>query len=153
MSDVCSCFNLKRDAYYKHKRRADKRLVFEQQVVALVKQRRQSLPREGVRKLLKALDNDFNKQGLKVGRDALFNILRTHNMLTLRKKPTYKTTNSLHRFYKYKNCIKDSSFKVAIPTAILNSCFIGVPTFSMILIFSCSWVLSNRHLFTLRFSR
>ena len=28
-------------------------------------------------------------------------------MLTLRKKPTYKTTNSLHRFYKYKNCIKD----------------------------------------------
>ena len=107
MSDVCSCFNLKRDAYYKHKRRADKRLVFEQQVIALVKQRRQSLPREGVRKLLKALDNDFNKQGLKVGRDALFNILRTHNMLTLRKKPTYKTTNSLHRFYKYKNCIKD----------------------------------------------
>ena len=107
MSDVCSCFNLQRDAYYKYKRRADKRLAFEQQVIALVKQRRQSLPREGVRKLLKALDNDFKQQDLKVGRDALFNILRTHNMLTLRKKPTYKTTNSLHRFYKYKNCIKD----------------------------------------------
>ena len=107
MADVCSCFNLKRDAYYKYKRRADKRLAFEQQVITLVKQRRQSLPREGVRKLLKALESDFKQQGLKVGRDALFNILRTHNMLTLRKKPTYKTTYSLHRFYKYKNCIKD----------------------------------------------
>ncbi len=28
-------------------------------------------------------------------------------MLTLRKKPSYKTTNSHHRFYKYKNIIKD----------------------------------------------
>lgn len=28
-------------------------------------------------------------------------------MLTLRKKPSYKTTNSYHRFYKYKNIIKD----------------------------------------------
>jgi transposase InsO family protein len=28
-------------------------------------------------------------------------------MLTLRKKPSYRTTNSLHRFYKYKNGIKD----------------------------------------------
>ena len=28
-------------------------------------------------------------------------------MLTLRKKPSYKTTNSLHRFRKYKNIIKN----------------------------------------------
>lgn len=28
-------------------------------------------------------------------------------MLTLRKKPSYKTTNSYHRFYKYNNIIKD----------------------------------------------
>ena len=54
LSAVCRCFNLKRDAYYKHKRRADERLAFEQQVIAIVKQRRQSLPKEGVRKLLKA---------------------------------------------------------------------------------------------------
>jgi len=37
----------------------------------------------------------------------LFNILRKHNMLTLRKKYSSRTTNSLHRFYKYKNIIKD----------------------------------------------
>ena len=60
-----------------------------------------------MRKLKKSLKKEFNKASIKVGRDTLFNILRKHNMLTLRKKPTYKTTNSLHRFYKYKNSIKD----------------------------------------------
>lgn len=60
-----------------------------------------------MRKLQRSLDPEFNKANLKVGRDTLFNILRKHNMLTLRKKPTYRTTNSLHRFYKYHNIIKD----------------------------------------------
>jgi putative transposase len=44
-------FWLKRDAYYKYKQRADKRLKLEQQVLELVHKRRRSLPREGVRKL------------------------------------------------------------------------------------------------------
>ena len=65
------------------------------------------MPREGVRKLKISLKNDFDKANLKVGRDTLFNILRKHNMLITRKKPSFKTTNSLHRFYKYKNSIKD----------------------------------------------
>ena len=69
--------------------------------------RRRSLPREGVRKLKVSLDDEFTKANLKVGRDTLFNVLRKHQMLTLRKKYSSRTTNSLHRFYKYKNIIKD----------------------------------------------
>ena len=79
----------------------------ERKVISIVKQKRKSLPREGVRKLIRSLDKDFEAAHLKVGRDTLFNILRKHNMLTLRKKHTTKTTNSMHRFYKYKNIIKD----------------------------------------------
>jgi len=60
-----------------------------------------------VRKLVKSLDDEFAKANLKVGRDTLFNVLRKHQMLTLRKKYSSRTTNSLHRFYKYKNIIKD----------------------------------------------
>ncbi|QLE03061.1 IS3 family transposase [Galbibacter sp. BG1] len=101
------CFGLKRDAYYKYKNRADERLKLEQKIVEIVQKRRRSLPREGVRKLIKSLDNEFVKANLKVGRDTLFNVLRKHNMLTLRKKYSSRTTNSLHRFYKYKNIIKD----------------------------------------------
>ena len=75
--------------------------------MVIVKNRRKSLPREGVRKLTRSLEQEFIKSNLKIGRDSLFNILRKHNMLTLRKKYSSRTTNSLHRFYKYKNIIKD----------------------------------------------
>lgn len=107
MTTICRCFDLKRDAYYRYKRREDRRLEVERQVVRIVKQRRKSLPREGVRKLMRSLNNEFETAHLKVGRDTLFNILRKHNMLTLRKKYCTKTTNSMHRFYKYKNIIKE----------------------------------------------
>jgi transposase InsO family protein len=72
-----------------------------------VHKRRRSLPREGVRKLKISLDDEFTKANLKIGRDTLFNVLRQHNMLTLRKKYSARTTNSYHRFYKYNNIIKD----------------------------------------------
>ncbi|MBK5244238.1 MAG: IS3 family transposase [Eubacteriaceae bacterium] len=60
-----------------------------------------------MRKLNKSLENELIKANLKGGRDTLFNILRKHQMLTFRKKYSSRTTNSLHRYYKYKNIIKD----------------------------------------------
>jgi len=107
LSKICACFDLKRDAYYKYIYRADKRKEIEQRIIHIVKKRRKSLPREGVRKLIKSLNSDFEMQHLKVGRDTLFNVLREHKMLTLRKKYSCRTTNSYHRFYKYSNIIKD----------------------------------------------
>ena len=107
MTTISKCFGLKRDAYYKYIKRTNERLKLEQQIIQIVQTKRKSLPREGVRKLKKSLKNDFDKANLKVGRDTLFNVLRKHKMLTLRKKPSYRTTNSLHRFYKHKNIIKD----------------------------------------------
>ena len=107
LTTITHCFGLKRDAYYKYKARADKRLKLEQQIISIVKKRRKSLPREGVRKLTKSLDIDFNKANIKVGRDTLFNVLRKYQMLTLRKKTSARTTNSYHRFYKYNNIIRE----------------------------------------------
>jgi transposase InsO family protein len=107
LTTITHCFGLKRDAFYKYKDRADKRLGLEQQIINIVKKRRKSLPREGVRKLVRSLDDEFTKANLKVGRDTLFNVLRQHDMLTLRKKYSARTTNSYHRFYKYNNIIKD----------------------------------------------
>jgi transposase InsO family protein len=107
LTTICNCFNLKRDAFYKYNRRAQYRELVEQQILDIVKKRRESLPREGVRKLMRSLKEEFEKHHLKVGRDTLFKILRAHNMLTLRKKYSARTTNSYHRFYKYNNIIKD----------------------------------------------
>ena len=69
-----------------------------------------------MRKLIRSLDNEFYKANLKVGRDTLFSVLRKHNMLTLRKKTSARTTNSYHRFYKYNNLIKD--MKITKPNQV-----------------------------------
>jgi transposase InsO family protein len=116
LTTITHCFGLKRDAYYKYKSRADKRLKTEQQIIQIVQKRRRSLPREGVRKLKISLNQEFKNANIKVGRDTLFNILRKHNMLIHRKKYSSRTTNSLHRFYKYKNIIKD--VEVTIPNQV-----------------------------------
>ncbi len=107
IANICECFDLKRDAFYKYRNRHKQRHLFQNEIIEIVKQRRKSLPREGVRKLMKSLNNEFDKAKLKVGRDTLFKVLREHQMLTLRKKYSAQTTNSYHRFYKYNNIIKD----------------------------------------------
>ena len=91
-------------------------MKIEKKVVDIVKKKRRSLPKEGVRKLARSLDHEFENAHLKIGRDTLFNILRKHNMLTLRKKYSSRTTNSLHRFHKYKNSIK--GLKVTRPNQV-----------------------------------
>ena len=76
-------------------------------MLELVRQERIEQPRVGTRKLYEALQTSFELSGLKIGRDGLFDILRDHNMLVKRKKATCKTTDSYHRFHKYKNLVKD----------------------------------------------
>ncbi len=107
LSKVCSEYDLTRDAYYKYEKRFVKYETGKQKVISLVKNRRETLPREGCRKLHNALQDKFIEQNLKIGRDKLFDILRAENMLVTRKKASFKTTNSYHHFHKYNNLIKD----------------------------------------------
>lgn len=104
---ICNAFDLKRDAYYKYQRRSVIKKQIEQDVIGLVRESRRTLPREGTRKLMRSLKDEFHKYGLKVGRDQLFRILRDNRLLIRRKKYSSRTTNSYHRFYKYGNIIKD----------------------------------------------
>lgn len=105
-TQVCNCFNLKRDAYYKYLRRFKIRQSKTAQVVKMVQKERKIQPRVGTRKLYKGLSGTFIRSNLKIGRDRLFDILREEDMLVKRKKSSCKTTNSYHRFHKYSNLIK-----------------------------------------------
>lgn len=107
MSEVCACFHLKRDAFYKYLKRWQHYKSVESQVIQLVKQERKEQPRVGVRKLHQALQPSFDAKQIKLGRDSLFNILRVNNMLVKRKRAYAKTTNSYHHFHKYNNLIKE----------------------------------------------
>lgn len=76
-------------------------------VLKLVSERRKELPREGVRKLHKAISQQLLENNIQFGRDRLFNLLRENNLLIRPKKNYIRTTHSWHRFYKYSNLIKD----------------------------------------------
>jgi len=49
----------------------------------------------------------MDKQGIKMGRDKFYRFLRSHNLLVPKSKSFHITTDSNHRFYKYKNLVKD----------------------------------------------
>ena len=116
ISEVCSSFSLTRDAYYKLFKRFKRRDAVTAKVLKLVKEERQFQPRVGCRKLQEALHPAFQLEGIKVGRDKLFDILREYEMLIRRKQYSCRTTNSYHRFHKYKNLVKD--MKVTAPNQV-----------------------------------
>lgn len=107
VTQICNYNRLNRDAYYKMVARNNHRLAIESKVIEMVNSVRTSQPRVGARKLHKELHDTFKSFGWNIGRDKLFSILRRNKMLIHRKKVSYKTTNSHHRFYKYSNLIKD----------------------------------------------
>ena len=107
ISEICVCFGITRDAYYKYTKRFHSKQLKNDIVLKLVKHERKNQPRIGTRKLHKTLETEMKQNNIKLGRDSLFDVLRDNNMLVKRKKATFKTTNSYHRFHKYNNLIKD----------------------------------------------
>jgi putative transposase len=107
LNRICSLFGVKRDAYYKYIKRYKKRETVRAQVISMVKVERKEQSRVGGRKLHEALKPTFVAQDIRVGRDCLFDILREHDMLIKPKKATCRTTYSYHRFYTYKNLVKN----------------------------------------------
>lgn len=107
MQQVCLCYGMTRDTFYKYRKRAIKRKSTEEKIVELVQSQRREQPRIGTRKLLFSIADQLTLEHIKVGRDRMFDILRNNKMLVKRKKVYTKTTNSFHRFYKYKNLIKE----------------------------------------------
>jgi transposase InsO family protein len=61
----------------------------------------------GTRKLYAKLQPFLSAHCIKMGRDALFNLLAAHNMLIRNRKRRIITTNSYHWLRKYPNLIKE----------------------------------------------
>lgn len=75
-------------------------------ILELVRERKRVLPNSGVIKMLHLIRPDLAKMKIDIGRDKMFNLLRTNDLLVCRKKRTAITTNSNHPFKKYGNLIK-----------------------------------------------
>ena len=97
---------LSRQAYYQGRSREIKRSVNTEVVVKLVQHERMRQARVGTRKLQCMLAEPLEQQGIRLGRDALFTVLRNHRMLVPTKRAYHKTTHSHHRFRRHANLLK-----------------------------------------------
>lgn len=92
MTSLCGWYGISRQAHYQMKRQQRRQQAKAAQVVALVQQLRHRHPRMGGRKLYHELQPELRKQGLQLGRDRFFDLLRNHNLLLRPKKRTCRTT-------------------------------------------------------------
>lgn len=97
-------FGVDRQVYYRKRKSKQQRQEIASQVIELVREIRQQMPRIGTRKLYYLLEPKLNL--LSVGRDRLFRILRANHLLIIPKRSYRITTNSHHRFRKHKNRIE-----------------------------------------------
>lgn len=77
-------------------------------VLKLVQEIRQDLPSAGVPKLYVMLKENLLQHGIKIGRDALYDLLGNHGYLIRYRKRKPYTTDSHHHYKKYPNLIRDS---------------------------------------------
>jgi putative transposase len=112
-------FGISRQAIYKRIHRSEKRSKELQKVKLLVLQQRMLMPRLGTRKLYYLLADLLKDQQIKIGRDALFNLLRAENLLIKPIKNYTKTTNSKHWLGKHPNLLVD--YKIERPNQVYVS--------------------------------
>ena len=101
MTELCECFGYSRQALYKYKLQDDQKE--RAMILKKVQTIRYNQPHVGTRKLKDHLAG----QGITVGRDRLFDLLRARQLLIKPKRRYQKTTYSRHRLKTYRNLVKD----------------------------------------------
>jgi putative transposase len=71
----------------------------------MISSKRKDHPRMGVRKIYFMIKEDMDGLNIKIGRDALFDLMASEHMLVQRRKRKHITTNSNHWYRKYPNLI------------------------------------------------
>jgi putative transposase len=102
---LCAYFGYSRSGYYKSLEVKAAVMFREEMVIKLVQDVRRYQPRIGGKKLYWLLKEDLDKLG-DIGRDKFFDVLRNAGLLVKKKKKYVKTTDSYHRFHKYKNKLR-----------------------------------------------
>lgn len=105
---------MSRQAYYQGQQRDGVRSMQAQAVVQLVRQCRLRQPRLGTRKLHHLLQTPLKQEGITLGRDAMFDVLRNAGMLVPMRRAYHKTTDSHHRFRRHPNLVKQGPAQIRV---------------------------------------
>lgn len=103
---LCSLLGYSRQAYYKGNKTDATKGVKSRAIVEQIKLIRKEQPRTGSDKVHILLADFKQCHGIKMGRDALLDLMREEHLLIRPKRRRAKTTFSFHRFRKYPNQIK-----------------------------------------------
>lgn len=107
LGKFCQLLGITRQSYYQHFWQQELVCFEEELVVQRVLEIRKNHRHIGTRKLYELLQPFFIEHQIKMGRDALFDLLSANFLLVRRKKRKISTTNSYHRFKKYPNLIRN----------------------------------------------
>lgn len=105
METLCALFGRTRQAFYKWRPSDFSQSAMEEIIIAEVQQIRQTAPGIGSSTLYPLLLNIFGHENM-LGRDRFYALMKERG-LQLKKRRSYRTTNSYHRYHKWKNIAKD----------------------------------------------
>ena len=104
VSSACRLFGRSRQAYYRLRACGVKPSLSERSILEKVDAIRSEAPGIGCRKLWLMLCSVFGRE-LTPGRDRFFRLLRRRGLVLARPKPR-RTTDSNHRYHKWKNLVR-----------------------------------------------
>lgn len=116
---MTSYFGISRQAFYKAEKSMQEKILSEQMALEMVNEIRHRQPKIGGKKLYYLLSEDLHKLPSKIGRDALFDLLRDNSLLIKKKRCRYATTNSYHDNKIYPNLINE--LEITIPNQVFVS--------------------------------
>jgi transposase InsO family protein len=104
---LCGLFGYTRQAYYRHQRREEREAIISELVIQEVISIRSKQKRIGVRKLHYMLNEFLHDHSIKMGRDALFDLLREHSLLVRKRRLKKPRTTFSGPWKRYPNLIRD----------------------------------------------
>jgi transposase InsO family protein len=116
LARLCGWFGITRQAYYQNEWKGIDISIEEELLLTEVSEIRKSHKRMGTRKLYAKLQPFLFEHQIKMGRDALFDLLASNYMLVRKRKRRIHTTQSHHWLRKYTNLIHE--FKPTAPNQL-----------------------------------
>jgi putative transposase len=107
LAKLCGWFGVTRQAYYQNGWKGTEISIEEDILLKEVLAIRKNHKRMGTRKLYEKLQPLMLEHQIKMGRDALFDLLSSNFLLVRKRKRRIQTTQSFHWLRKYPNLIRD----------------------------------------------
>ena len=107
LAKLCGWFGVTRQAYYQNCWKGIETIIEQELIIKEVLEIRKLHYRMGTRKLYEKLQNFMIDHQIKMGRDALFDLLSSNHLLVKKLKRRICTTQSFHWLRKYPNLIRE----------------------------------------------